>query len=304
MLKTSRRQIACLALVTLTSCAVTSTTTRAGNNPVRLATWNLEHLAAQNGQGCRPRTDADYQTLRRHAEQLGADVIALQEVENAAAAARVFPADSWTIVMSSRPGNAREGFCRGASGLKILTQEVGIAIRKGIPFRRNPDLSALGLRNPDLRWGVDVTLNLARPIRLLAVHLKSGCNTKRDMSDPDCPVLFSQAAVLEGWIDARARASEDFAVMGDWNRRTALPNDEFLSIVSDNDPPGGSLVFTNSGRRATCVARYPDFIDHIAVGRNAAPRVQPGSFVEYAYGVPEDQHPSDHCPNSVAISRR
>lgn len=173
-----------------------------------------------------------------------------------------------------------------------------------IRFRRNPDVAALALGDPDLRWGVDVTLDLPTPIRLLAVHLKSGCNTKRNTSDPDCPVLFSQAPVLESWIDARARAGEDFAVMGDWNRRTALPGDEFLSIVSDDDPPSGRLVFTNAGRRATCVKRYPDFIDHIAVGRDTARRIQPGSFVEYTYGVPEDQHPADHCPNSVAISRR
>jgi endonuclease/exonuclease/phosphatase family metal-dependent hydrolase len=272
--------------------------------PVRLATWNLEHLAARNGEGCRPRTDADYDALRRHADELGADVIALQEVENAQAAARVFPGDRWTVVMSARPGSAREGFCRGTAGPKILKQDVGFAIRKGIRFRRNSDLAALGLGNPDLRWGVDITLDLTKPIRLLAVHLKSGCNTKRDISDRDCPVLFSQAPVLEGWIDARARAGEDFAVMGDWNRRTALPGDEFLSIVSDNDPSSGSLVFANSGRRATCVKRYADFIDHIAVGRDTAPRLQPGSFVEYTYGVPENQHPADHCPNSVAISRR
>ena len=297
----------CLSVLAASALASCVTPQRAGDRDdsgVRLATWNLEHLAAENAQGCRPRSNADYDVLRQHAQELGADVIALQEVENAEAAARVFPADSWTVVMSARPKGTREGFCRGNSGFKILKQDVGFAIRKGIRFRRNPDVAALGLGNPDLRWGVDVTLDLPKPIRLLAVHLKSGCNTKRDLNDPDCPVLFSQAPVLESWIDARARAGEDFAVMGDWNRRTALPNDEFLSIASNDDPPGGRLVFTNAGRRASCVQRYSDFIDHIAVGRDTARRVQPGSFAEYSYGVPENQHPSDHCPNSVKISRR
>ncbi len=304
MLKSSRSLILLVALTVLASCVAPPRFAGLADKPVRLATWNLEHLAARNGEGCRPRADADYETLRRHADQLGADVIALQEVENAEAAGRVFPADRWTVVMSSRPGSAREGLCRGTAGSKILKQDVGFAIRKDIRFRRNTDLAALGLGNPDLRWGVDISLDLPKPIRLLAVHLKSGCNTKRDMSDRDCPVLFSQAPVLEAWIDARARAGEDFAVMGDWNRRTALPDDEFLRIVSDDDPPSGSLVFANAGRGATCVQRYADFIDHIAVGRNTARRVQPGSFVEYSYGVPEGQHPADHCPNSVAISRR
>lgn len=272
--------------------------------PVRIATWNLEHLAAANGEGCRLRTDDDYRGLQQHAERIGADVIAFQEVENAQAAARVFLPDRWTIVMSDRPDSARGGFCRGTLGAKILKQDVGFAIRKSVPFTRNQDLSALGLGNPDLRWGVDVTLALSKPIRLLAVHLKSGCNIGRDAEDRDCPVLFAQAPVLERWIDDRALRGEDFAILGDWNRRTALPGDAFLAIVSDDDPPAGNLVFANAGRRATCVARYSDYIDHIAVGRDTARRMQANSFAEYTYGVPETQHPSDHCPSSVLLSAR
>lgn len=97
---------------------------------------------------------------------------------------------------------------------------------------RNRDLNALGLGNPDLRWGLDITLNNPRPIRLLAIHLKSGCNLNRDLADRDCPVLFAQAPVLEQWVDERARAGEDFAVLGDWNRRTAVAGDEFLAMVT------------------------------------------------------------------------
>jgi hypothetical protein len=43
--------------------------------------------------------------------------------------------------------------------------------------------------------------------------------------------------------------------------------------------------------------------DHIAFGTQAAGRVEPCSFAEYTYGVAEAEHPSDHCPNSIAISR-
>jgi hypothetical protein len=66
----------------------------AGTGPaIRLATWNLEHLAERDGAGCRPRIEADYAMLRAHAERLEADVVAFQEVESAAAARRVFPAE-------------------------------------------------------------------------------------------------------------------------------------------------------------------------------------------------------------------
>jgi hypothetical protein len=187
----------------------------------------------------------------------------------------------------------------------IRRQDVGFAIRKGIGFRRNPDLRALGVGDPDLRWGVDVTLELPRPIRLLSIHLKSGCNVGRDESDRDCTVIFRQADVLEQWIDARVRAGEDFAVLGDWNRRTAVAGDQFIAIVSDDDPPGGRLIMTNAGRRTSCIARFRDFIDHIAIGVRAHGRIVPNSFAEYAYpGLREEQYPSDHCPSSVEIRSR
>jgi exonuclease III len=271
---------------------------------VRIATWNLEHLAAANGAGCRPRTDADYAALRTHAERLGAGVVAFQEVENLEAAARVFEPNRWTIVMSGRPETVREGYCRGTTGPTIRRQDVGFAIRKGIPFSRNPDVQELGLGNPDLRWGVDIKLQLPKPVRLLSLHLKSGCNAGNDAADRDCPIIFAQAPVLERWIDDRARAGEDFVVLGDWNRRTSPPGDAFLAIVSDDDPPNGRIVMATAGRKANCIQRYPDFIDHIALGAETAGRLVPNSFAEYSYGVAEDQYPSDHCPQSLALQGR
>lgn len=271
------------------------------NRNLTIATWNIEHLAAENGQGCKARTDADYATLRGHAEALAADVVAFQEVEDARAAERVFPRDRWTVIMSARPDTVREGYCRGASGPRIRKQDVGFAIRKGIDFVRHPDVAALALGNPDLRTGVDITVKAAKPLRLLSVHLKSGCNINRDPADRDCDILFRQAPVLEDWIDARARSNEDFAVLGDWNRRTALAGDQFLALVSDDDPPAGRLVFSNQGKGATCQKRFPDFIDHIAFGLRAATRMVPGSFREYRYDGDEANYPSDHCPSVVQL---
>ncbi len=43
---------------------------------LKLASWNMEHLAERNGSGCRPRTDADYAAMRAYVDDLGADVIA------------------------------------------------------------------------------------------------------------------------------------------------------------------------------------------------------------------------------------
>ena len=79
--------------VVLAGCAPQATRDPVATHPLRIASWNLEHLAEADGLGCRPRKEAEYAALRGYAEQLGADVIAFEEVESAAAAARVFPPD-------------------------------------------------------------------------------------------------------------------------------------------------------------------------------------------------------------------
>lgn len=268
---------------------------------IRIATWNLEHLAERNGAGCRPRTDADYAALRYHSDRLDADVIAIQEVESKAAAERVFDPARYDVVMSGRPVSGRGGGCYGRPGQTIRHQAVGFAIRKQLRWQRNPDLAELALGNPDLRWGVDVTILGPQKLRLLALHLKSGCNSGRAPTDADCPVLFDQLTVVERWIDARAGANESFAVLGDWNRRLSARNDAFFAEIDDGDPKGADLTLAAGTQAATCKARYREFIDHIALGAKAAARVRPGSFLEYDYGVPEEQHPSDHCPVSIEL---
>ncbi len=291
---------ACL-LLALIGCAPQSTRVGEAPRPLRIATWNLEHLAESDGLGCRPRSEADYAAMRRYADQLAADVIAFEEVENAAAARRVFPADRYTVVMSTRPESGRHGYCGHdrTDGPSIRSQNVGFAIRKGVAFARNPDLRELALGNPDLRWGVDITLSGKRPLRLLAVHLKSGCSAGSE--NPPCPVLFDQVPVLRKWIAARRAEGTPFAILGDWNRRLAIADDTVWMRLNEGLPTGERLVDAASGRRATCVVRYPDFIDHIVLDPAAAARLVVDSFEEFTYGVPEDQHPSDHCPVAVTI---
>lgn len=290
-----------LSAVLLSGCV--GMTSQRDVGTLKVATWNMEHLAERDGEGCSPRTEADYARLRDHASALAADVIAFQEVQNKAAAERVFDPALYDVVMSGRPASTRSGECREQPGLFIQNQAVGFAIRKGVPWTRNADLSALALGSPDLRWGVDVTVSRGRPVRLLAVHLKSGCNSGREPTDPDCPVLFDQLPMLEGWTEARAREGQAFVVLGDWNRRLASRNDAFLADLNDNDPVEANLTLTSGDRPAGCKARYREFIDFIATGGEATRRIEPGSFEEYVYGgAPEAEHPSDHCPISIRIA--
>ena len=87
---------------------------------MRIATWNLEHLNDEHGAGCVERTEEEFDTIARRIEALDSDVVAFQEVENEAAARRVFDPSRWNIVMSSRPETGQGPICynRSEGGLQ------------------------------------------------------------------------------------------------------------------------------------------------------------------------------------------
>jgi endonuclease/exonuclease/phosphatase family metal-dependent hydrolase len=266
---------------------------------IKIAAWNMEHLAEANGSGCRPRVDADYAAMRAYVDALGADVIAFQEVESKAAAERVFDPATFTVVIEDRIGTNRRDQCRGREGLTINAQRTGFAIRKGLPFDRLPDFSAIQVGDPDLRSGVDVVVRprAGNPIRILSVHLKSGCSSG-DRNEA-CQVLFQQVPMMEAWIDSRAAEGIRFAVLGDFNRRLAMPNDAVWTEWDDASPPNADLSLASGSQPAQCNPRYRDFIDFILLDRRANDDLQ--GFGEAVFiGDPL----SDHCAVTARLSLR
>ncbi|WP_343699029.1 endonuclease/exonuclease/phosphatase family protein [Caulobacter sp.] len=294
------RPLAALALcLSLAACAsVPPSPSPSPRAPLRVATWNMEHLSEDGAQGCKARTDADYAVMRRYAEQLNADVIAFEEVESVKAAARVFDPAKYQLIIEERP--AGEHFaCGGQEGRKLTRQAVGFAIRKGVSFERAPDLVDLALGNPNLRSGVDITVRAPghAPLRLLAVHLKSGCFS--GLGGQACPTLQQQVPVLERWIDARAAEPVRFVVLGDFNRRLARKDDVLWADLDDGQPANADLSLAEGTTTPKCDPRYSEFIDHIVLDARAGRDLV--GFEEQAY-APADGHPSDHCP-VVAVLR-
>jgi hypothetical protein len=290
-----------------------------------LATWNMEWMIAPEafdalarscfGRGARARggeraipcdlapkgrwSEADLARLRAFAATLPADVIALQEVDGREVAARIFP--------------DRE-FCFTR---RRAVQNVGFAIRRGLRFRCNADLKALGLPGDDVRWGADLTIEPGTPreARLLAVHLKSSCN--RDpltAARPDCRTLRQQVPVLEDWIDRRARAGDAFGVLGDFNRRfdreREAARDASGAVVAiwpeidDGDPAGADLVNPGADHGAVGCGnghgeRMP--IDYLILGERLARRLIPGSYRAWDY--PAGLRWPDHCVLSIDLER-
>lgn len=300
----NRRLAALLALLPLACCTVpqpappSAKTATAGSRPLRLASWNLEFLAERDGVGCRPRTAADYQAMRTIVDRLDADVIAFQEAESVRAAERVFDPSRYVIVMETRAGDP-SGTCGGKHpDQPFIRQAVGFAIRKGIGFDRNADVASLMLDNPQLRSGIDVTVrpNGRAPLRLLGIHLKSGCFSGAEANA--CPVLLEQVPQLEAWIDAAASGPTPFAVLGDWNRRLAIAGDRVWSEIDDGEPANADLRLADAGTPPRCDPRYRDFIDHIVLDRRAGATMI--GFAETTYAAGAD-HLSDHCPVSVNL---
>ncbi|MCP3385994.1 endonuclease/exonuclease/phosphatase family protein [Bradyrhizobium sp. CCGUVB4N] len=230
-------------------CVLLSITVVGKASALTLATWNLEHLAEKDGAGCRPRTEADYGLLKTYAEQLKADIVAVQEVESSAALARVFDPKIWSIEISTDPPVGERRECAGLSGQFITKQLTGIAIRKSVAYVRNPDVTELDIGATGRhRYGVDISLDTGVPLRLLSVHLKSGCHSEPETSPrEDCGVLFEQARVLKSqWVNKRADDGIPFAIMGDFNRR--LQNEPGFWSVLDESGGGARDLVRTTGR--------------------------------------------------------
>ncbi len=262
-------------------------------NEIRLAAWNLEHLDDKEGEGCLGRQRIDYEALEKRVARLNADVVAFQEVENPTAARRVFPREGWHVEMSSRPPMDRSHLCRGNPSAKLGHLGTGFAIRRGVPYRRHDDLANLAMGNPYQRWGTDITVNVdGRELRLLSVHLTSGCWGRKQDGESrrrkTCATLRGQMRSLKAWANARSAEGKAFVILGDFNRRLALPGDWAWRLLS---PPEAPLRLLSGGVASRCDHRYPAFIDHLVAGGGAEAMQVRGSFGE----LPRRGRHPDHC---------
>lgn len=246
-----------------------------------IATWNIAKLATDGrvmfGDGL-PRSDADFERLRRMRDAIGADVYALQEISSPAALARVFDTTAFELCFSGQwqadglslgPNYAAAKLRKNQIRPKCyaagetppdtagddgkLKQYVAVAIRRssGITIFNNrdiPTLSTMTLDRPrgadaddgevrTLRFGLEVMLQRgASALRLLIVHLKSGCAERAipgvpvpfpaiagQLPEDACEVVSRQVPELKAWIDGASRAGgPPFMVAGDFNRRFSL----------------------------------------------------------------------------------
>lgn len=267
---------------------------------LRIATWNISFLAMPgDGRQGYERSQADLDRLARYASELDADIVALQEIDSIAVAQRVF-GPQYQIFLSSRDH----------------PQRVGFAVRNTVDLAGPAsDMQSIAPPGSRVRYAIDLPVQLrdGRQLRVLSVHLKSHCFEKAlDHSSRHCTRLAQQVPLLEKWMDQRARNGDPFVVLGDFNRRfdaemATASGQTLWDMLDDREPARQTLRRVTQFHRADCWnAKYPLFIDHIVLGKEASYWVIPGSFQQIVYQEDDSfmTRLSDHCPISVDLAIR
>jgi endonuclease/exonuclease/phosphatase family metal-dependent hydrolase len=258
---------------------------------IKVSTWNLNWLTQRSKveadlpADVHTRAPEDFVRLAGYARKLDADVIAFQEVDGAPAARLIFDPAQYTILTIDEP----------------VVQQVGIAVRKPLQIHRNPDLVGLDAEpgvKYRLRYGLDVTL--VTGLRILVVHLKTGCQTDSLVTShrAQCALLARQIPALSGWIADRKAEGGPFMVLGDFNR-VFDKTEEFGTALAQAAP----LLRTTQGFENPCWDGAP-FIDHIFLGGPARAWLVPGSLrvqIFQEVGDSWKEKLSDHCPVSIKL---
>ena len=298
--------LTCCATIALSAC---STVTNPEESLV-VATWNIEHLAENNGQGCKARNETDYEQLKEYASNLKADVVALQEVESAKAVSRIFPEDEWQIIISDRP-DSQTYTCR-ESGLTSTQQKTAFAVRNSLKIDSVEQLKAIAIPRPGLRQGIKLTVQHAdEKLHIVNLHLKSGCfvDDYLDSDRESCAVLAQQVKILDDYLESQPLNQENWIVLGDFNHRLANPNNRFRKdlfhspgLFADTSLPNKQLQNLTDGKTG-CHPKYPAPIDHIFISSALSTQYNSESIkFHYFDNMNIDDMLSDHCALSARFS--
>lgn len=265
---------------------------------ITIASWNIANLHHQTGVALRdgsfPREEVDYDRLAEIAQNLNADIVGLQEIGSPAALERVFPADDYHLIVSSRYQTGDEN--QPEYERDIYT---AVAISKDrFPTLPNIEtVDAFSIQHIDLnrakdgpsirptRSAISVEFELnGEPISFLNVHLKSSCHQYplRDVEDQnffnekpfgsrfDCRTLKAQLAILENWIELQNALGRKVIVAGDFNRRLNVAyrnptrHEDFWAELNDGQPFDLALRKGPGGQDNVCWPNHEErFNEHI-----------------------------------------
>jgi lytic murein transglycosylase B len=245
----------------------------------------------------------------------GLDVLAVQEVQNAAALQAVLP----------------PGYRVACTTTRHSPQNLAFVVREALaPVASCREVPALSLEQEaephQLRRGLELTVARGRgAVVLLNIHLKAGCATGR-MDNADnaaCATLQRQVPALEAWVEAQANTGHAFAIVGDFNRdleaeirgsypaRTdgsdaASPLTDPAQVrnlwpeVNDLSPPTSAmdlaLVDRNEAHGHHCASQLDQLALSVLLRGQLDPRSLDADGHLPAQLLPRRDGASDHCP--------
>ena len=273
---------------------------------LRVATWNVEHLAYPIDKGCKPRTETEINAMRTYVKRVDADIFALQEVASESAVRLLFPTDEWQVFFSPRQ-DSKPYICRG-SGRESTQQKTAYAVKKSIQVNSFSAISELALNSPGLRYGLEMNVDTdLGPITLLNVHMKSGCfvdNYSRSDSTA-CKVLAQQAPILDIWIEQKEQDNTPYLVLGDFNHLLTAPYNHLTQKIFTHSDGSATSMLNTTRNMIGCHPYYPAPIDNIFIGEMPMNRDKVVALKSIAHdfdNMDPKQMLSDHCAVSLSIN--
>jgi endonuclease/exonuclease/phosphatase family metal-dependent hydrolase len=283
---------------------VTSTTHTQDTHDLVVATWNVEHLAAQNNQGCKGRENADYAALTAYKNEVDADIYALQEVGSVAAVHRVFNSSEWQVFISDR-ADSPNYTCRG-SGKTSTQQKVAYAVKKSILVKNVNNLDALSAPLFGLRHALQLNIEHAgKPLSFINFHLKSGCFVSNYLESDrkSCGILAQQAKILKSTLKKQQKSQPNLVLLGDFNHHLANENNRLRADLGLDTTEDKSAWVNTTDSVQGCHPKYPAPIDHIIVSSSLVKYLEkPKSQFHYFDDMTPNKMPSDHCALTISFN--
>lgn len=288
---------------------------------IRIVSWNIADFHHQKDVEARPgigtsRSQDDLDVIKKYAQKVGGDLIALQEIATEEAAAMLYPEDRFQLFMSSR-------YVEDVTAGRQNDIYTAIAIKKrdDIKILKQHDIVNLQIdptsndpKDKPTRRGTAVKLEINGEILwFVSVHLKSSCSSTKNIaksSKEDCKILWQQKEPLKEWIHERIQNNEHFIIAGDFNRRFRAFNDEGMlwSYLNDENLGNPLMVKHPETVMRLCPTRKgqsTEPIDWILLDAKLADSFVSGSFWERRWSKEDtSEHGrriSDHCPIRIDL---
>ena len=264
----------------------------ADTETLKIGTFNIEWL----GDGIddnKPRNDAEIQQIADIIASSGMEIIAVQEIENEVALARIVERmDGFRLKVADQRGK----------------QKLGIIYRDYITVNEIGEYEPLSLEGKTRTGYIVEAKKDDYELLMLIVHLKatSRFDSTEALRIESRMMRHAQAEIISNWADSLLNIAgiKEFTVLGDFNDYPTRIHNVTLEPIINNE----NLHFLTSGLRSCKNPMIWFLIDHIVVSTATKKRFVPNSVFIYDFhsmlSDEEAAQVSDHCPVSVRLRIR